>query len=215
MAVFVNFNICDNSPECSGIAVCPQGAIYWDEKKENALGETGMLSIDNKKCISCGKCVSEDGCPVGALLLADTEEAAERIVNDIRIVPERIRALFVERYGAEPVDDKVCIEQEKIGELINASEGITVLEEFVGDSIQCLLSSIPVEEILIKLEELRMGDCLNYYKCDVSERPDEEKEYPLLRLYRKGKILAEISGYFDQEHKAMLWAELRRVLDEK
>ena len=39
MAVSINFNICDNSPECSGIAVCDYDAIYWGETKISMLGE--------------------------------------------------------------------------------------------------------------------------------------------------------------------------------
>ena len=32
--VIINRSICDNAPECSGIEVCPSGALSWDEEKE-------------------------------------------------------------------------------------------------------------------------------------------------------------------------------------
>lgn len=215
MAVCINFNVCDNSPECSGIAVCRQGAIYWDEEKENLMGGKGMLAIDNDKCVSCGSCISEDGCPVGAIMLADTEEELKKIMDSIHIDPEKVRSLFVERYGAEPIDGQVCIEKDEIENLLTNNDGIVILEEFIEDSIQCLLSSIPIEEILLKIEKMGVWDHLDYYKCDVSDQADVEKEYPLLKIYRKGNILAEIAGYYDNAHKEMLWAELHRAIDGK
>lgn len=42
MAVLVNFKICDNAKECSGIEVCPTQALSWDEKEETIV-------IDNNK----------------------------------------------------------------------------------------------------------------------------------------------------------------------
>lgn len=44
MAVLVNFKICDNAKECVGIAVCPTGALSYDDDKNTIV-------IDNEKCI--------------------------------------------------------------------------------------------------------------------------------------------------------------------
>ena len=63
MAVLINFKICDNDKACSGMAVCPCGVFSW--------GKNG-LTIDNSKCISCGKC--EEACMVSAIRVAKTEE---------------------------------------------------------------------------------------------------------------------------------------------
>lgn len=30
MPVLINFKICDNAKDCSGIAVCPTGALSWE-----------------------------------------------------------------------------------------------------------------------------------------------------------------------------------------
>ena len=65
MAVLVNFKICDNAKECGGIAVCPTGALSWNEEKES-------IEIDNDKCISCGLCEKE--CPIGAIMVAKNSE---------------------------------------------------------------------------------------------------------------------------------------------
>ena len=33
MKALINFKICDNAKECSGISVCPTGAMSFDEEK--------------------------------------------------------------------------------------------------------------------------------------------------------------------------------------
>jgi len=58
-AVLINFKICDNFKDCSGIAVCPTKAFYWDRKKRT-------IAVDNEKCKSCGLC--EESCPVDAIV---------------------------------------------------------------------------------------------------------------------------------------------------
>jgi NAD-dependent dihydropyrimidine dehydrogenase PreA subunit len=65
MSVLINFKICDNSCECGGIKICPNGALFWDTKN-NKIG------IDNEKCISCGICVKE--CPIGAIKVANNKK---------------------------------------------------------------------------------------------------------------------------------------------
>ena len=64
MSVLVNFKICDNAKECGGIAVCPTGALSWNEKK-------GTIEINNEKCISCGLCEKE--CSIGEIAFAKNE----------------------------------------------------------------------------------------------------------------------------------------------
>ena len=74
MAVLINFKICDNDKACGGVAVCPTGAIYYDEEKET-------LAIDNEKCISCGMCEKE--CPIGAIKVAKDEKEYEILKKQI------------------------------------------------------------------------------------------------------------------------------------
>ena len=106
MAVQINWNICDNADVCGGIEVCPTGALFWDEDK-------GSIGINNDLCINCRRCVGEDGCPIGAIIVTDTDEefvqARQIIDNDTRTKEH----LFVERYGATPIDESVCITEAK------------------------------------------------------------------------------------------------------
>ena len=118
MAVLVNFKICDNAKECGGVAVCPTGALSWDEEKET-------LVIDNDKCIACGMCESE--CPIGAIRVAHDEEEYKKLKEEIDNDPRTAKDLFVDRYGATP-----------LSEFFMATE---------DETIQCLLKSIPIKEI--------------------------------------------------------------------
>lgn len=50
--------VCQQCRTASCAAVCPKGAIFFDEK-------TGARCIDSEKCIKCGACAR--ACPLGAL----------------------------------------------------------------------------------------------------------------------------------------------------
>jgi len=196
MAIKFNFNVCDNSPECSGKAVCPTGAIYWDELGDNALGEKGILCVDNAKCISCGKCVGEDGCPVGAIIFAETEDILSELTKGLELDIKKVKALFVERYGAEPIDESICVISD---DLVNhLHSGIVIVEEFAEWSIQCLLNSIPIQSIVEKVKMQSGVESVKYFKCDCSESKDEDDVLPSLKIYIDGKLNIQVDGYYDE-----------------
>ena len=127
MPVLINFKICDNSKDCSGIEACSVGAFYWDEKNKT-------IAIDNSKCINCGKC--ESACPVGAIRVAETDEEFEKIKKEIEEDPRKVSDLFVDRYGAEPVDPAFLITENKFEIQIIESTQLAVVELFNDDSIE-------------------------------------------------------------------------------
>ena len=47
MAVLINLKICDNDKACGGVAVCPTGAIYYDEEWQPCTleQETYLLTL--------------------------------------------------------------------------------------------------------------------------------------------------------------------------
>lgn len=197
MAIKINFNICDNAPECSGIAACPTGAIYWDETALNALSEKGSICIDNEKCIACGKCVGENGCPVEAIILANSEEELEKITDGYETDLAKIERLFVERYGAAPIDVDLCKERTELREIIKNDHGIIIVEEFADWSIQCLLSSIPVDTIIEEVKAITGINDIYYYRIDTTGEVEEGTELPVLSVYREGVLICQIHGFLD------------------
>lgn len=208
MAIKLNFNICDNAAECSGISVCPTGAIYWNEKALNQFSKNGSICVNNQKCISCGNCVGEDGCPVGAISLIDAEESIN-IEDNIDIT--KVEELFVERYGAMPIDEELCIDYDEINKIIENNLGIVLVEEFSNDSIQCLLSSIPIASIVEELKVLSGIDDIKFYRIDMSEKVFDEYELPRLNVYQNGNMIFQIQGFIDNTQ----FSEMQKIFQER
>ena len=178
MAVLLNYKICDNAAECGGIEICPTGALFWNEANEK-------IEIDNNLCISCRNCVAE--CPVGAIQVAATAEEYESIKTDIDNDHRTVEELFVERYGAMPIDEDSVMDEEQIITVINTNS-VVFVEQFQDSSIQCLLHSIPMAVILE-----RYGG--KYVKQQIHN--NIEGEYPCLAIYRNGKMIGCVDGYYE------------------
>lgn len=199
MAVLINFKICDNDKACGGVAVCPTGAIYYDEEKET-------LSIDNDKCISCGMCEKE--CPIGAIKVAKDEKEYEVLKKQIEKDPRRTKDLFVDRYGATPLSEFFMLDSEEIENKIN-SKNIVLIEFYNDDSIQCLLKSIPIKELLKDFP-----DSTQFYKVEITEALANKyqiKELPALVAFENGKMMGKIEGYIDEDNKEKLMNEIQAL----
>lgn len=211
MPVSINFNICDNSCECSGIAVCPTKALYWDETKENLLGGRGMLCVDNNKCISCGKCVGDEGCPIGAIYYAKTFGELEKLTSEYEVDIKQVEHLFVERYGAAPIDESLCVEDAELHNIISENKGVLLIEEFTDESIQCLLSSIPVETIIHEIQMVTDTSDIRFYRVDVSDSMSEKDTLPRLRIYKMGDFIGQIEGYYSTDQLEEFKALIRKI----
>ncbi len=209
MPIAINFNICDNSPECSGKSVCPTDAIYWDVDQLNALGNVGTLCVDNEKCISCGKCVGEEGCPVGAIILVHTTQELEDFEKSIAIDNASVQSLFVDRFGAEPIDKRICITPNIIKNILG--KDFTIVEEFSDETIQCLLTSIPVSSIVNYVKDLT-GNDVRYYKCNCTEVANINYELPCLKVFKNNVLLTQIDGYYDNSQFDKLITTLKSKL---
>ena len=183
--VIINEKICDNAPECGGIEVCPTGAIFWDEQEKK-------LKTNNELCVSCRLCVT-DGCPVGAILVADSAEEYENIQKQIEDDEHSKEELFVERYGATAIDEDIIIERNSLKDYLSENKYV-FFEEFNDDSIQCLLHSIPIQRLREKI-----GVNFNFYKYDIGIS-DTSAIVPSLVLFFGEKCLGKIEGYYDEEH---------------
>lgn len=192
MAVLINFKICDNDKECSGMAVCPKGVFSW--------GEQGLM-IDNEKCISCGKC--EKACMVSAIKVAKNEEEYKKIEKEIEEDPRSINDLLVDRYGAKPIDIAMIGREDEFERKLDNAERPMIVELYNEDSIMCLLKSIPIKEIADTFDENT-----RYRKVEVKNQKTLErykiKELPALLFFRNGKLLKKYEGYMEEESKKKL-----------
>lgn len=200
MAVLVNFKICDNAKECGGVAVCPTGALSYDEEKETIV-------IDNEKCISCGLCERE--CPIGAISVAKTDEEYDKIKKEIDEDRRTIKDLFVDRYGATPLSEFFMIKPEEIENKLN-KDGIALVELYNDDSIQCLLKSIPVKDLTRDMDSNTL-----FYKVDADDDVLSKygvSELPALLIFKENKYLGHIEGYFTIDEKESVVNKLNEIL---
>lgn len=199
MSVLVNFKICDNAKECGGIAVCPTGALSWNEEKET-------IDIDNEKCISCGRCEKE--CPIGAIMVAKNDEEYKKIQQEIDEDPRTTKDLFVDRYGAVAISDFFKIELDDIKEK-SEKHCITLIEIYNPDTAECLLKSIPVKELTKNLPK----DTL-FYKAESDKIIDEYEmlDLPSLLVFKNGKLLGHIDGYYTTDEKEEVISRLNHIL---
>ena len=198
MAVLINFKICDNSKECGGLAVCPTGALSWDEKNENIL-------IDNDKCISCGLCQKE--CPIGAIKIAKTDEEFNKIKKEIDDDTRTTKDLFVDRYGAVAISSFFKIDINEIPEKIK-KDCLTIIEIYNPETAECLLKSIPIQDLTKNLPENTL-----YYKVE-SENFNEYcvTELPSLLLFKNNNLLGHIDGYYDNDNIEEIQKQIDDIL---
>lgn len=201
MAVLVNFKICDNAKECGGVAVCPTGALFYDDEKESII-------IDNNKCVSCGRCESE--CPIGAIMVARTDEEYVKIKDEIDNDARTTKDLFVDRYGATPLSEFFILEPDDIEFKVNKN-GITLVELYNDDSIQCLLKSIPIKELSKDLPK----DTL-FYKVEATENIIHKyniDELPSLLIFKKENLLGHVDGYYTSDSKEEMINKIKKIVN--
>lgn len=206
--VVINRNICDNAPECSGIEVCPTGALYWDEEAES-------IAYDQKKCCDCGSCADPDagGCPVGAILWGKDDDDYQQKIKIVEDETMTLEQLEVDRYGAAPMSPVADYDQIK-DRLLDPNAGYFLIEFFNDNSINCLVHSIKIEELF----EL-FGTEVQYSKVEIDDISDYSSEYgleelPALAIFRSGQFLGIVNGYYEnsEEERSLFFSRIKDIL---
>ncbi len=202
MAVLVNFKICDNAKECGGVAVCPTGALSYDDEKQTIV-------IDNDKCISCGLCEKE--CPIGAIIVAKSNDEYKKIQQEIDNDPRTTKDLFVDRYGAVAISDFFKIEMDDIDEKLK-KDCLTLIEIYNPEIAECLLKSIPIKELTKDLP----NDTL-YYKVESEDATDKYniENLPALLIFKSGNLLGKIEGYYNVDDKEKVIKNINNIVKNK
>lgn len=191
MPPIINFKICDNSEDCNAIRMCEREVFGWDSKRKN-------LTINYKKCNECGKCI--DYCEVKAIRFCSGEDDCKKVEREIEKDPRTITELFIDRYGAMPIDNAYVhvLTPERLKQRINVQRPV-IIEFNRRDTTACLLRSVPIADI----QEQFHPDA-TYAKFFIKE--DEMAQYgvtktPCLRFYFNNELLGQIDDYFEKDYK--------------
>lgn len=204
MPVVINFKVCDNAEACNAINVCPTGAFYWNKKKKS-------LEVDEKKCINCGLCAtSEESCQVGAIRFAKTKEELDKIKKEIDEDPRTVSDLMADRYGGQPINLPFYCKEDELPEVLTTSK-ICLIELFNDDSIECLIKSIPVKEIMNKTVKQAVYRKVEL-KTDLLIKKYKIKQLPVLLVIKNDKLLGKIEGYYSTEQQEEFINKINQIL---
>lgn len=201
MPAIINFKICDNAPECGGVAVCPVDAMVYDEEK-------GTIVINNEKCITCGACESE--CPIGAIRVAQDDEELAKFEKEIDEDPRTIKDLFVDRYGAVHLSEFFAIESDDLKDKTGLKE-LVLVEVNKEESIACLLKSIPIKSITDSINK----DIQFFKLIEPSDDVIKEysiKDFPSLLVFKDSNLLGKIDGYFELDNEEDFKEKLTSII---
>lgn len=183
MKAVINHKICDGVKECSAIGICPKKAIIFDDDNDKL--------IVSDKCTCCKKCVTS--CPIGAIKVPSNEEEYKVIQEMVEKDPRTLQDLFVDRYGAMPLEDFFLIDNDEYLDM-SKKDIVYMIEVFNNESINCLLKSIPIKAI-----SLNMKDNTLYYKLKANEEYKTKydiRELPALLFFKNNELLGKVEGYY-------------------
>jgi hypothetical protein len=139
-------------------------------------------------------------CDVKAIRYGATAEEYQKIEREIERDPRTITELFIDRYGAMPVDDAYVFEltPDRLRKRINVRRPM-IIEFNRRETIACLLRSVPIADI----QEQFHPDA-TYAKFFIKESEFEQygvTKTPCLRFYYNNELLGQIDDYFEKDYK--------------
>jgi len=200
MPPLINFKTCDNSPECSGISSCPEGAIVWDKEKKTIV-------VIPEKCIGCLLCVN--ACPVKAIEFANTPEEEALIREKFNEEGALLGELFIDRYGAMPIGPSAGYREVDIDTQKLSCGNIAVVELFDANNLECLRASVPIKNIL--------GETVSYFKArsdgsGVLLNKFKVSQLPALLFFKGGVLIGKIEGYYGIDKESILKALINEII---
>ena len=91
------------------------------------------------------------------------------------------------------------------------NKGLTFIECYKDDSIQCLLKSIPIKELTVDLDH----DTL-FYKVEVDDEVIDKYDlyaFPSLLIFKDGKYLGKVEGYYTNDKKDDFIEEIYQIIE--
>lgn len=187
--IIINQKICDRSPECDGIAVCPTGALSFDTTLNKVVWA-------ESKCIFCLACTLPDACPVGAIMFARDDVQEKEILDTIASDSRTEGWLWQERYGVEPSPSQpsaLPLTPHNFNTVLADGQD-KLIDIWHPDFLDCRLHSPLFSDILNGLANTPV-----VYKLDAKTYPELANQlditvFPSLLAYQKGLLYDKIEG---------------------
>lgn len=188
--IIINKKICDRSPECLGIAICPNQALTYNKKKK-------VVVWNKNKCTFCLKCTLPESCPINAIVFARNEATEKEIIKNIKNDTRTKEFVWQERFGVQPGKPAIAeiLDNSNFSTVLNSSKPflIDVWHENFAD---CRLRSVPYLD-LFKIFNLKI------YKLDAQKYPKLAEKlkitnFPSLVIVKNKDVLSLHTGIIEE-----------------
>jgi len=149
-------------------------------------------------------------CPVQAIFMAKNDKEYKQIKKEIAKDKRKISDLFIDKYGAQPLHPGFIYKLKNFKANVIEATKIVMVEIYNDSSIQCLLRSIPLKEIV---SHKNMKFCkINIHNDKKFLERYKIKKLPSLLFFTEGKIFGKIEGYYDIDKKKELQVKIQKIL---
>ena len=204
--IIINQKICDKSPDCGGIAVCPSGALFFNQDSQ-------AVEWNQDKCVFCLRCTLPDSCPIGAIMYARDEASEKTIIDTINSDPRSEDWLWQERFGVEPGKPSIAKEltDENFEEVVNSSQN-SLIDIWHQDYLNCRLHSVLYQDILTETPDVVI------YKLNAKKYPQlvgklGVKIFPTLQLIINGKINLICQGDIEDSKLSTIISSIKEIIN--